>query len=513
MPAYNLIRQDEQIRKSTTYDDTIASGLTALVTNAVVLEDDLNSLRSQVKRILGTTNWYDALSSRSLATVDTDLADIEAKKVLFRTEVLTDITVPSSQNWKILSVASSEAPSQVAAVASTVVGAVVVQSALSGAGFNVHELIEVAGQNAISPKNICTVRDASTGQAIQSSGRDVYALIQYESTGTDNAAFNDTSSGNRVKLSFVRQNSGFSDLEAVPVADIENKAINYAYVRRINFDAIPEDAFITDGEFTDMNASVDVTLDRAIDNQGSTAVSQSTDINIEIADTRVWAFKDDAAATLFSITANAPGTSTVEVAAATDNFVSSSAANNFVEGASFDTGGTPLRIGVTAGYFDTASADLGIRAGGELYLDDSNQAGSTWAQTAGIKLSDTSAEWDDFETAFGEVSILRAIYLAQAGGGVTRSKAVAAVTSATVTANTNVTGAGGSPNIDLQLPDYSGVTFVTDVDVYLNGQLMRNGANSSANYDVYPGDTPANGDLKFEFKLKSGDVITMVIYA
>jgi hypothetical protein len=55
------------------------------------------------------------------------------------------------------------------------------------------------------------------------------------------------------------------------------------------------------------------------------------------------------------------------------------------------------------------------------------------------------------------------------------------------------------------------------VDVYLNGILLRNGANSGSNHDVYPGTTPANGDLKFEFNLKGGgaknDVITMVVWA
>jgi hypothetical protein len=45
---------------------------------------------------------------------------------------------------------------------------------------------------------------------------------------------------------------------------------------------------------------------------------------------------------------------------------------------------------------------------------------------------------------------------------------------------------------------------------------MRNGANSAANHDVYPGTSPANGDLKFEFALKGTgshpDVITMTIF-
>lgn len=348
--AQTRLRQPEQIHESDTFDDTLAAGAT-LQSASVSLQDDLNALRSQAKRILGEAAWYAALSGRSLSGLSTDLADIEGKKLLFRTQLLTDISVTAAQNWELLSVAASEAPSEVAAVALTQVGAVVAQSALSGAGFNVAELTELAGQNAVSPKNLVTVRDSTTGQLVQSSGRDVFGLLQYESTGADGAAFDDTSAGNRVKISFVRLTSGLSDLEACPVADIAGKTINYAYVRRINLDAVPEDSFVTSSTFVDFTAT---------------------------------------------------------------------------------TG---------------------------------------------------------------------------------RSKTVAVVTAANIPADTNVTGAGGSPNIDAQLGDYSTLTFLTGVDVYLNGELMRNGANAAANNDVYPGTTPANGDLKFEFNLKINDVITMIFQA
>ena len=71
-------------------------------------------------------------------------------------------------------------------------------------------------------------------------------------------------------------------------------------------------------------------------------------------------------------------------------------------------------------------------------------------------------------------------------------------------------------NLDVDLPDYSTVTFVDDCDVYLNGVLLRNGANAAANEDVYPGTTPAQGMLRFEFPLRGGgakpDVLTMIVY-
>lgn len=510
-----FIRQDTQIRNSDVYDDTLAAGV-ALETGQTEIEGDLNALRSQVKRILGEADWYTALSGRSLAALSTDLLDIETKKLLKRTQVLTDVTVTAAQNWEILSVAGSEAPTVPAAVGGTTVGAVVAQSALNGAGFNVHELIEVAGQNAMLPKNLCLVRDSTTGQPVQSAGRDVYALLQYESTGADGGTFNDTSAGARVKLSFVRPTAGLDDLEACPSADIAGKTINYAYAYRFAFDNIIEDAFLTDGNWMDQAASVDVTLDNAIDNQSGPA-TQAQNIDVRITDGVSWDFQtSDGGRTLLSI-APAGGGDVVSLDLDTLD-INNTASVDVLNGVVVDSGGTAISLGVTAGEISSAgalsvlsggAADLTVRAvGGELFLDDVNQTGSTWAQTAGIKLSDTTSEWNNFETAFGEVSLLNAIV--QANNSAARSKTVAVVTT-TVNADVNVTGAA-SPNLDAQLGDYSGVTFVTDVDIYLNGALLRNGANAAANHDVYPGNTPADGDLKFEFRVKTGDVITMVIW-
>jgi hypothetical protein len=57
-------------------------------------------------------------------------------------------------------------------------------------------------------------------------------------------------------------------------------------------------------------------------------------------------------------------------------------------------------------------------------------------------------------------------------------------------------------------------SFEDEVDVYLNGVLLRgdNSTTGANNHDVYPGTTPANGDLTFEFTVKVNDVVTMIIY-
>ena len=64
---------------------------------------------------------------------------------------------------------------------------------------------------------------------------------------------------------------------------------------------------------------------------------------------------------------------------------------------------------------------------------------------------------------------------------------------ANVSANADVGGVGGGANLDAQLPDMSGGTFLTDYDVFVNGQLQRPGADASANNDYYPGTSLANG--------------------
>lgn len=513
-----FIRQDAQIAQSVVYDDTVAAG-TTLESATSSIEDDLNGLRSQIKRLLwddGAGNWYDDVPTvnskkRAVFDLNTDLNDLEEKKFLCRANILTDVSVTAAQNWEILSVSGSETPTQVAAVALTQNGAVVAQSSLSGGAFGAHELTELAGSDALHPKNLAVVRDATTGQVIQSSGRDVFALLQYESTGADGAAFNDTSAGGRVKLSFVRPNSGLDDLEACPVGDIEGKTVNYNYVFRINFDAFPEASFLSINGFVDQSTSVDVTLQRAYTNQGSTPVEVASNSDNDLGAGIQWAIRDAANADLVNFTeGSAGGTSSFTVGSDVDVYENNAVDVDFNSGVSVNEAGTrPIDIGKTDGVVETTAGDLRLFGAGELFLDDGNQAGSTWAQSAGIKLSDSTAEWSAFETEFGEVSILSAIVQANGAVAASRTKLVAVVT-ADVAANANVSGPAGDGNLDVDLGDLSGGSFVTDRDIFLNGTLLRNGVDASANHDVYPGASLAAGQLRFEFALTTGDQLTLI---
>ena len=93
------VRPSEQIRRSLSYEDNASPGST-MESSPVVLEDDLNNLRAQVNRILGQTNWYDDIGTvnskkRDLTDLNTDLDDLEEKRILCGVQKLENVTVPS----------------------------------------------------------------------------------------------------------------------------------------------------------------------------------------------------------------------------------------------------------------------------------------------------------------------------------------------------------------------------------------------------------------------------------
>lgn len=520
MGTRTFLRQDTQLRNSDLYDDAVAAGST-MESAPASLQDDLNSVRSQLRRLVfadAPGDWFSDVPTvnakkRALSQLSADLDDIEEKRVLFRTQVLTDVSVPAGQSFVVLSVAGGEAPTEVAAISAQQDGALV--AVLAAGAFAAQALDEVAGANALSPKNLLVIRDASTGQPLQSAGKDVFGLLQAESGVVDGDVFDDVSK--RVQISFVRENAAGDDLEAVPAADIGGTAINYAYVRRIRFDSIPEEAFLA-GSFVDAAAIVDVTLDNAIANQPG-AASQNRDIDWNISDGFALAFTADAGARDLFLLAPSLGGDTAQLNLDTLD-INNVNPVDLAEGLIVDSAGTPLGIGVTPGQIDSASG-LTLRSGGAgdlllasaaaLAIEDANKAGSSF--TTALQLSASAQEWSDYESEFGEVSLLQALVRAKTDRA--HDKAVSVVTGANIPADTNVTGAGASPNLDTPLLDYSGKDFVSEVNVYLNGTLLRNGADALAAHDVYPGDNPATGDVKFEFSLRGGpkpDVITMEVF-
>lgn len=407
----------------------------------------------------------------------------------------------------VLSQAGGETPTDTAAIG-TGLGAVV--AVLSG-DVGQAELVEIGGQNDLSPKNLVRVRDATTKDAITSGTQQVYGLLQAETGVVQGDAFDDTTK--QVQITFVR-NNGADDLEVVPGSDIGGRTIEYLYMKRVTIDSIPEDCNFPNAGFIDQAALVDVTLDRAIDNQAGPA-TQTNNIEVRVDDARSWKYQTaDGLRDLLAILPNVAGD---EIELNLDTLdVNTVNPPDFDRGAKIATAATEIDVGVNAGVIETLGAnDLTLLGAGELLLDDGNQSGSTWVQTAGIKLSETTAEWDAFKTTFGEVSLLAAID--QAANTALRVRKDAAVTT-NIPADTLVDGGGGTPNIDAQLADYSSVNFVTDVEIFINGELMRPGADATANHDVYPSAVLAEqqrGAFFAEFQLKASpgnpDQISMFV--
>jgi len=318
----------------------------------------------------------------------------------------------------------------------------------------------------------------------------------------------------RGQLSFVKIDGSGDDLIAAANADIENRTINVCWNERSRLEDLTEQDFLG-GSVADVPSGTTVTRQAGYDAQGTTPVDLTTNATLDLEAAGIsWVIRDDLEASLLTITeGSAGGTSSMTVGASVDVYQNSSPDVDFSSGITTNEIGTrPIDVGVTDGVIQSTAGDLKLQAATLLALQDGNYAASTY--DTDFVLSDNSGEWDAFETAFGEVSLLNAI--TQAGSGSTRVKVQAVVTT-NVSADADVSGPSNDNNLDLDLGDLSGGTFVTDHDIYVDGEIMRNGANAAANEDVYPGTSLANGQLRFEFNLRGTgskpDVITVISHA
>jgi len=524
--ARTFIRQDTQIRKSDAYTDNVAPSLANYETNPVNIEDDLNNLRSMTHLLLKlqTGNWYDTIATpstfeggaqRAVDGLNQDLHDLERKRVLRAACNLTDVGPLGSVQGVILALGELPANTTAAIGAVTTLGTVVASATTFGT-FSATDV--VVGTNAIAPKNMVEIVDGTTRDPVlDSTGKRVWGLLQSEST-TDGSTMTG-STPNRAQISFVVVNATGDGLQLVAAADMNGKTINYCSAERVGLDDLNEQDFLR-GAVLDTPGSAVVTRQVAYNGQGTTPVDLTTNATLDLEGAGlIWEIRDDLEASLFQIIeGSAGGTSQVNITSDVDEFDVDAAVNDFLQGVTMDSGGTAIDVGVTAAGAITSagaltltstSADLKLDAGAYLVFTDQYQAGSGYATD--LVLADSSAEWDAYETAFGEVSLLNALVQAY-NHGARGTKVYANCTSTTVK-DTDVGGTGGGANLDAQLPDMSGGTFLTDYDVFVNGELMRPGADAAANNDYYPGTSLALGQLKFEFTIKTNDVLCVIPYS
>jgi hypothetical protein len=530
--ARTFIRQSDQISKSDTYNDAVDTDHSEATWEiaTVDLEQDLNYLRTQVNRILNADGsgagdiraggkWYNSIvapssfsidnvaKKRGVSTLNSDLHELERKRVLTSFISLEDVTVPAAQNWVVL--AADKLPSSNAIARSVAVGETNhTGSVAANVTIGSHSLSEVLGATAISPKNLVALVSGSNRDPILSGSNVIYGLFQTEVADTTGGYLGGTSP-NRAQISFVTVNETGDDLEACAPAAIAGQVINYILPVRKALKDLSEQDFLRGAEI-DVPSTSATSRKNGYDNQGATAFTINSNATLDLGSGYAWEIGDKDSASLFKITEGSTGdTSTVLIDSAVQTFQVKADSNIFDEGITVDGEGTDIEIGITAGTIATqASNDLKIVGGDDLFFNDSHQSTSDWSVADGIKLADTALEWTTFSGSFGEVSLLKAIYQSK------RRDKVYATVSSNVAANAAVSGSRAGftgHNLSAVLPQMASGSFTTDYDVYLNGQLLQGGGNAGADNDYYKDSDDAH-TLRFEFGLKQGDVICVVPY-
>ena len=350
-------------------------------------------------------------------------------------------------------------------------------------------LTEVAGDNTLSPDNVCMVVDADLGDPITSGERKVYALLQAESTATNNTAPDDST--NQLQLTFVRPNATFDDLELVPAADVGGKEIIYSYPDREYMHLWSQSDFRRDMQLVDLSASaISVTLDSAY-NGGSQVGVDNTNVEWRLTDDKFFRVTDSdgsdkilevaAAAAGDELSVNAPGGITLV---------------GDVDGSTYNATWNGVEVGGAAGQVATASGDLTLAGADDILF-------TTVRETA-LPIDDATAGAISALDGGPHASVAAAIKYAIEHGKVTFG---VSVLSSNYARDANIPGGAGGLNIasphsiDMNTP--SGV----DTIIIWNGQVKL-GGNGTTNNDVYAGTSPEDGDIKVDEPdgAKNGDV-------
>ena len=218
----------------------------------------------------------------------------------------------------------------------------------------------------------------------------------------------------------------------------------------------------------------------------------------------------------------------IEIGHATDNTLTASSGDLSVQGnIVYRAGGTDVAIadgGTGASALDdiivtvnTNVAGLTVSAGADTIIggDCTIALDQGLANLAGVSMGANKMYYTSGDnvhvaadlTAFARTILddsTAAAVLTTLGGGKASRKYVSLI------------GAGGlAADADLATGLGTAGIFVGDVittEIYVNGQLLRGGANASANMDYYPG-SDATDDVKFEFALMEGDIVQVVTRA
>lgn len=226
--------EQEQIRSSRFYDDTVAAGATMETPANSLLVEDLDAIRSQLNRIIqgaGSGNWYDAILGNF------GLTEIHNKKLFYQDPFDTSVqqfTLGAGAQGVLIDAAEvSRTPKTLAiGLASTTTGGVAAAlepnfTVAGTLGVGLTQLIDSAGI-VINKINII---DDSTNEPPTDNDDIVFGLFQAIDGTSDGAAIAANASEN-CQISFAKIDAATNTLTAVT---LPAGTYNFDLVRCTNF--------------------------------------------------------------------------------------------------------------------------------------------------------------------------------------------------------------------------------------------------------------------------------------
>lgn len=166
-----------------------------------------------------------------------------------------------------------------------------------------------------------------------------------------------------------------------------------------------------------------------------------------------------------------------------------------------------LAIGTASG----SGANLYLYSDAGMGFDDGNKpdaSGQSW-DGADLELSAAASSWDAYAAAFGTVSLLDAIVAAGQGDQYADKYTfhVSAQVNKVTSTDFGAPAGGGAMRLSDLLTDFDDATRSKRIDVYVNGQLMREGAGNDYQFD----DVAAPVEIDFSFNLEADDIVQMIV--
>lgn len=480
--------------------------------------DSLDNLIAAITLGAGAGSTYAASTTlhptATAAAGAGDTMDATAKKAgtagnsIATTETLTNgswgAATMSGGAGDVVALTGAYKPDKAIAIATTNKGAVTAQ--LAGA-IGSADLTEIAGANALRPENLVAVFDGDTGDPIvDAEDRRIYGLLQVGSAATDGNAFGD-SGDDQGQITFVVPNDTYSDLQIADGANIGGVNLVYDYTWREAAADLPAVYWRADIAGSDPQPGVTVSLDSAY-NGGVFMEVDGSNVDIRLAEDKSWVFRAGAGGNaIMTVARDDSGNLTkVQIHSEADQFDCDAQDVDFDQGATFDSGGTPINVGETAGQIDATALKVSATTGNLEVAAGSGELQFTSSRDSQLELDDATA--GAISALFGQsfASVSAAIKYAGEHGGMDLEIAVTVLASS-YAAGVNVPGAV----LDI-------TTYPLDMNttgaktafqlVFINGRLQY-GGNGTTKNDVYAGTTPASGDLMHDKAkpLLSGDII------